>query len=154
MPALPRPAAVLAALACAACQTAGSGADAARESIDVHYRHVRTCTDFLGNPGQFFAYEVTRIDNGTAAPFDFAPGRLRFSDGAAPVLVVPEFSDLRAEPASREESTEVYLLHRGSPGPPPRGAVPLAYDAAEVRMVRGAGEPEYDEASGCADFST
>jgi hypothetical protein len=141
-----------------ACTPASFNAAAGEPALVVRYEHVRTCTGFLGREGQFFVYRVLGIDNSGAAPFTLQPSLLRFppgtSGGSAPVLAVPEFSDVEVAPASRQETTEIYLLERGAPGPPPRGRVLLAYDEPGVRMDPEATEPRYAGPRGCDDLNT
>jgi hypothetical protein len=142
----------------AACTPASFNAAAGDPVLVVRYEHFRTCTGFLGREGQFFVYRILGIDNSGAAPFTLQPSLLRFPTGAgggsAPVLVVPEFSHVEVAPASRQETTELYLLERGASGPPPRGRVLLAYDEPGVRMAPEAAEPRYADSRGCDDLNT
>jgi hypothetical protein len=138
----------------ASCASApGEGADP-EPPVRIHYEHVLTCTRFMGREGQFFVYRIVRVDNGGAAPFTLQPALLRFPGGAAPVLAVPEFSELEVAPGAREGSAERYLLERRAAGRPPRGALPLGYGEPGVGMVRGSMEPDYDQPRACDEYNT
>jgi hypothetical protein len=138
----------------ASCAPAPAGGADPEPPVRVHYEHVLTCTRFMGREGQYFVYRIVRVDNGGAAAFTLLPALLRFPGGAAPVLAVPEFSELEVAPGAGEGSSERYLLERSAEGRPPRGALPLGYGEPGVGMVRGSMAPAYDEGRACDEYNT
>jgi hypothetical protein len=142
----------------AACGPTAIHQDTAEAAVVIRYEHFRTCSGFLGQEGQFFAYRIVEVENQAPTPFTVRPSLFRFSGGdlpgSAPVLSVPEFSDLEVAPGAREASTEVFLVQRGETGPPPRGPLLLEYAAPGVRMVHDGTEPGYEGVRGCDEFNT
>lgn len=138
-------------VSCAPANRVPAEADAA---VTVRYEHVRTCPRFMGHDGRYLVYRVVEVDNGSSAPFTLQPSLLRFPDGSAPALAVPEFSDTETAAGGRTSPDETYLLRMAADDPPPRGAVPLGYADPAVALVRGTAEPAHDEPDACDRFAT
>jgi hypothetical protein len=136
---------------CAPPRHAVAGADPA---VTVRYEHLRTCTRFMGQDGRYLVYRVVAVDNGGSAAFTLQPSLLRFPDGSAPALAVPEFSDREAAPGERTAYDESYLLRMAGDAPTPRGAVPLAYADPAVALVRAGAGPAQDEPDACDAYTT
>jgi hypothetical protein len=140
------------------CGPTAVNEDAAEPTVVIRYQHFRTCSGFLGQEGQFFAYRIVDVENHAPTPFTLRPSLFRFSggdpSGSAPVLSVPEFSDLEVAPETRAASTESFLVQRGEPEAPPRSPLLLEYAEPGVRMVHDGTEPGYEGVRGCDEFNT
>ncbi len=102
--------------------------------VSIHYERIASCNSFMGNEGRYFVYRVVGIKNDDSSDFQFEPSRLRFIDAndvlRAPLLVVPEFSDLHVAAGAELSSEEIYLLQDGSEN----STATLTYDAPNTVM--------------------